>query len=68
MGSVASKDELFERGKEHISRWCLLNGVIPPKINPRVGRPTFGVCAYYRDGEIKIWVKSCAAVGGLRHD
>lgn len=58
-----SKDELFELGKLHISAWCAMNEVEGPKVNPRVGDPDFGVCAYYRDGEIEIWVKSCAAIG-----
>lgn len=60
---VESKVELFERGKAHIHRWCDLNEVKPPRINPRTGSPDFGVCAYYRDGEIEIWIQSCAAIG-----
>lgn len=59
----ASKAELFELGKTHIARWCELNGVEMPRINARVGAPDFGACAYYRDGQIEIWVNSCAAIG-----
>jgi hypothetical protein len=58
-----SRDDLFELGKAHIAAWCSLNEVSPPKVNPRNGRPDFGVCAYYRDGEIEIWVHSCATIG-----
>lgn len=54
---------LFERGVAHIRRWCELNGVSMPRIVEREGRPEFGVCAYYRDGRIDIWVQSCAALG-----
>lgn len=60
---MPTKDELFELGKSHISSWCAANNVEPPKVNARTGKPDFGVCAYYRDGEIEIWVKSCAAIG-----
>lgn len=58
-----TKDELFELGKRHITAWCGLHEIEPPKVNARSGTPDFGVCAYYRDGEIEIWVNSCAAVG-----
>ncbi len=60
---MITKDELFQRGKAHIAEWCSVNGVDCPRVNPRVGAPDFGVCAYYRDGEIEIWVNSCAALG-----
>lgn len=60
---MRSKSDLFERGKAHIARWCELNAVKAPRVNPRSGKPDFGVCAYYRDGEIEIWVDSCAAIG-----
>lgn len=59
----AEKRELFERGCKHIKDWCNLNGVECPKVNLRDGRPDFGACAYYRDGEIEIWVNACAGVG-----
>lgn len=58
-----SKDELFEAGKRHMRLWCALNGVEPPRVNPHTGKPDFGVCAYYRDNQIEIWVKSCAGIG-----
>ena len=59
----SSKADLFEMGKAHIAKWCELNVVEPPRVNPRLGTPDFGTCAYYREGEIEIWVQSCAAVG-----
>lgn len=59
----SSKADLFEMGKAHIARWCELNAVEMPRVNPRRGTPDFGVCAYYRDGEIEIWVQSCAGIG-----
>ena len=58
-----SKDQLFELGKKHIAAWCSVNGVQMPKIETHTGKPDFGTCAYYRDGQIDIWVNSCAAVG-----
>ena len=60
---TSSKSDLFEMGKAHIARWCELNAVEMPRVNPRRGKPDFGVCAYYRDGGIEIWVQSCAAIG-----
>lgn len=60
---MSSKADLFDRGRAHIARWCALNVVELPRITTRTGRPTFGVCAYYRDGEITIWVNACAAIG-----
>ncbi len=57
------KDFLFDLGQKHIVQWCSLNSIEPPKVNRRSGEPDFGVCAYYRDGEIEIWVNSCAAPG-----
>lgn len=60
---MISKDEMFQAGLNHVHAWCGLNGVDAPKINTRTGKPDFGVCAYYRDGEIEIWVDSCAALG-----
>lgn len=57
------KDALFDLGLAHINRWCALNGIAPPKVNRQSGKPDFGVCAYYRSGEIEIWVNSCAALG-----
>lgn len=59
----SSKSDLFEMGQAHIARWCELNAVEMPRVNPRQGTPDFGKCAYYRDGEIEIWVHSCAAIG-----
>ena len=58
-----TKRELFERGKDHIALWCTMNKVKCPSVVEHEGRPDFGVCAYYRDGQIEIWVNSCAAVG-----
>lgn len=58
-----SKDDLFQKGTHHINTWCDSNKVDRPKIEPCLGSPTFGVCAYYRDGVIHIWVKSCAEIG-----
>jgi hypothetical protein len=58
-----TKDELFEVGLEHITNWCRANGVAPPRVETHTGAPDFGVCAYYRDGVIHIWIKSCAALG-----
>lgn len=60
---MKTKDDLFEAGKRHIALWCALNGVTMPKIVTRTGKPDFGTCAYYRDGQIDIWVNSCAAIG-----
>lgn len=57
------KDQLFELGLAHITSWCALNGVQVPQVVPRTGKPDFGVCAYYRDGVIYIWVQSCAGLG-----
>ena len=58
-----NRADLFELGRAHIASWCALNEVDVPRINMRTGQPKFGVCAYYRDGEIEIWVQSCAAIG-----
>jgi hypothetical protein len=58
-----NREDLFTLGVEHIQRWCVLNHVEYPKIVPRHGKPDFDVCAYYRDGQIDIWVKSCASIG-----
>lgn len=58
-----TKQELFAMGKVRIAHWCELNGVDVPAVNERTGRPDFGVCAYYRSGEIEIWVNACAGVG-----
>lgn len=63
VASHSSKDDLFEAGKRHIGLWCALNAVEPPRVNARTGKPDFGTCAYYRDGQIEIWVKSCAGIG-----
>src|SRR6266542_543457 len=58
-----NRADLFELGRTHIASWRALNEVDVPRINMRTGHPEFGVCAYYRDGEIEIWVQSCAAIG-----
>ncbi len=58
-----TKDELFEAGRLHMLRWCDLNAVTPPRIETHSGKPDFGVCAYYRDSVIHIWIGSCAAPG-----
>lgn len=60
---MREKHELFEKGKRLMETWCFLNGVDAPKIQECEGEPEFAVCAYYRDGLIKIWIDSCAAVG-----
>lgn len=60
---TASKNDLFEAGKRHIALWCSINGIDLPKVNAHTGKPEFGTCAYYRDGQIEIWVNSCAAIG-----
>ncbi len=59
-----SKAELLERGLERIDEWCKLNGFTTPtvEIHPE-GKPTFGVCAYYRRSRIDIWPSACAAIG-----
>lgn len=63
-----TKGELFNRGVEHVAKWCELNGVTPPSIE-LADRDTnhdprdFGTCAYYRDGVIVINVAACAAIG-----
>ncbi len=58
-----TKRQLFDAGMLHIRLWCAQNGVTAPTVVQRTGRPEFGVCAYYRDGQIDIWVDSCAHVG-----
>lgn len=57
------KEELFALGHGHINTWCRLNGIEPPRVVRRTGVPDFGVCAYYRDGQIDIWVDRCASIG-----
>lgn len=60
----AQKEELLASGIKLMDRWCLLNKIIPPEVLvEREGPPTYGVCAYYRDNVIHIWVNSCAAIG-----
>ena len=58
------KMELFDLGRDLIYRWCEMNQVDRPKIiiHPD-GKPTFAVCAYYRDGAIYIWPHACASIG-----
>lgn len=34
-----------------------------PRIVTHTGKPDFGTCAYYRDGQIDIWIKACANIG-----
>lgn len=46
MSIGSSKADLFEMGQAHIVRWCELNAVEVPRVNPRRGAPDFGVCAY----------------------
>lgn len=58
-----NRHELFGAGVAHITKWCELNRVELPRIVTRSGRPDFGVCAFYRDGQIDIWVDSCAGLG-----
>lgn len=58
-----TKEELYEAGCAHMHKWCLLNGVETPLVRTHVGKPDFGVCAYYRDGVIHIWIQSCAGLG-----
>lgn len=58
-----TKDDLYLAGIEHITKWCEANGVQVPRVVARSGKPDFGVCAYYRNGEIQIWPSSCAGLG-----
>ena len=44
---IPTKSELFTLGLAHINRWCAANGVLPPTVESKEGRPDFGVCAYY---------------------
>jgi hypothetical protein len=60
---VNTKAEMFEAGCLHTLLWCELNSVKPPRIETRTGKPDFGVCAYYRDNVITIWIDSCAGLG-----
>jgi len=59
-----SRSGLLAAGTAHIKRWCGLNDVVMPHIVTYDGNePTFGTCAYYRNGVINIWPEACAAVG-----
>lgn len=58
-----TKDELFEAGCDLVATWCMRNNVNRPRIETRTGKPDFGVCAYYRDSVIYIWIRSCAGLG-----
>jgi hypothetical protein len=58
-----TKDEMFQAGHELIYSWCEANCIVMPRVVKRAGKPDFGVCAYYRDGQIDIWVDSCAGLG-----
>ncbi len=60
---IPERDALFNAGSALVARWCVLNRVEIPRIVCRTGKPDFGVCAYYRDNQIDIWVNSCAAYG-----
>jgi len=61
---MKSRAELFHEGLLHIERWCALNHVRMPEIESYPGKdPDFGVCAYYRDSVIRIWVDACAPIG-----
>jgi hypothetical protein len=61
---VINRQALFVMGKQHIFNWCDLNSVGRPEVHEMSGnKPTFGVCAYYRDGHIYIWVNACARIG-----
>ncbi len=57
------KENLFAAGLNLIHRWCALQGLETPTVVRRDGKPDFGVCAYYRDKQIDIWVPSCAGFG-----
>lgn len=58
-----TKRELFEEGKSHITTWCVLNEIKPPKVSVTGDPEQFGTCAYYRDGVIYISIHACANVG-----
>jgi hypothetical protein len=61
---MSDKAPLLERGEAHIKEWCLLNDIHPPVVVEHwQGRCDFGVCAYYRNGQISIWPNMCAAIG-----
>ncbi len=63
MSTHLRRSDLLELGRRHIDAWCGVNDIKAPIVNVRSGKPTFGVCAYYRDGQIEIWPDSCAAIG-----
>jgi hypothetical protein len=61
--STTDKEGLLARGIDLMKVWCDRNDVAAPAIKEEGGRPTFCVCAYYRDDVIYIWTRSCAGIG-----
>lgn len=62
MGGLG-KTDLFADGIRAMRRFCEANDLRVPEVSERTGTPDFGVCAYYRDNVITIWVAHCAAIG-----
>jgi hypothetical protein len=58
-----TKTDMLAAGLAHISKWCELNGITVPVVQPMHGQCEFGVCAYYRNGVIRIWTLDCAGIG-----
>ena len=58
-----TREELLELGGDTVRNWCDLNEIRRPLILTFDGPPEFGTCAYYRDGVIKVWPRSCASIG-----
>lgn len=51
-------------GQIHMAAWCKENAIEEPTVEIHwEGRCPFGVCAYYRNGQIDIWPNMCAAIG-----
>lgn len=55
------KQELLDRGKELMERFCRVNKIRPPDLKPE--KIQFRSCAYYRPQYIKIDVLKCAFPG-----
>lgn len=59
-----SKEILLQAGESRMSSWCKLNETMAARVVAHwTGKCPFGVCAYYRNGQIDIWPNMCAAIG-----
>lgn len=61
---MTTKSEMFELGRGVLERFCSLNAIAMPAIQPAEASSwKWGACAFYRPTRIVICVARCAAIG-----